>query len=306
MSNKLKLSWLLFAWLVFVPAPALRAISAESILSGPTLQIVLEDTKVGMPTPVIYINGQFAGVAPGTVQLPTTGDKLAIEIGVPQIKTPLYSFILAPADIEDGKVSVAYSTFFFTKDLPRGDSAKLFVAPSKEATVDVSGSSQAGYKMVLGSATYKQLAQFWATRKLDLGGGRLIDSVPVVSDPNATGDVYHHWKYDDSTDSIEPLHFGEADAWSGAVVLTSALGLPLTEERWIIKSDPAGATVHTDLGQVGSTVVDTTLPMSSAFFIAVELSGYVQGHYKNGATNCNLSRFDHVSELICTLAKAPN
>src|SRR5579864_7006911 len=76
------------------------------------LAIGFDEPISDRPALFVFVKGQLAGVAPGTVAIPEKTENVAVEIGIAQLSpAPLFSFAVGSKNFAEGAVEVTMSAF---------------------------------------------------------------------------------------------------------------------------------------------------------------------------------------------------
>jgi hypothetical protein len=229
------------------------------------------------PAPFIYVKGRLAGIAPGTVSIPTGPDSFPIEIGIAQLSpNPLYSFVLGPTNIGERTALVVMSSF--EVGAPKGKDvwSGLFLNPNTRQAVKLEQTKPGSYSIVLPAGPFQQISKYWTIKSAELSKDDWFGTVSQAND-NSSKSVYSHVGYNKGGGQILLLNESPGVAWSGAHAKAGLLqGLDLDSEQWTVVSNPSGAAIHTDTGPQGFTTSTIRIVKTGGMYIVLKKDGYRQ------------------------------
>jgi hypothetical protein len=121
------------------------------------------------PTPFVFVKGELAGVAPGTVAIPDGPDNVAVEVGIAQLSpTPLYTFEIGPKSFAEGTVEVTMSAFEFGASRGEGVWSGLTLSPNIRRLIKLETTLPDSYSISLPAQVFQGLAKYWAARLNEL------------------------------------------------------------------------------------------------------------------------------------------
>ena len=264
------------------------------------LAISFDEPISGRPALFVFVKGQLAGVAPGTVAIPEKAENVAVEIGIAQLSpAPLFSFAVGPKNFAEGAVEVTMSAFELNASA-KGDGVWSGVAlnPNRRTTLKLEKGDD-GYTLKLPSQDFQTLARYWASRDLPRDQS-WFGTVPKSQDASTKLGI-DHVSFDKTKDHTVSLAYKADQAWSGSLATLSGVlnGYDLPSEEWTIVSNPPGASIHTDAGPQGSTTSTIRVAKTSSGFVVLTKEGYqqcVSTSYDRQTTSQGVT-------LICKLTK---
>lgn len=254
----------------------------------------------------VYVNGSLAGVVPGTIDVSSDGPAL-IEVGVPQMDSPLYSMTVDPAALTSREIVL--TTSLVENPHPQGSRfwKNVMIGPTygskaSSMTVDAVGSLPS-YKVVMPTESVSSLIRATKASGVHPTSADWNDFVPLK---NYSPDAYKHSTYSKSMRQIIGLQPASGITWSGAlpasVKLEISIGAKIKEETWTVKSTPEGAVIWTDRGKAGNTNADVEMEITGGGFMVLALDGYVQCPIQK----CRKSAVGSRTEFDCELQKIAN
>jgi hypothetical protein len=272
---------------------------AETPAGDLELTVSFDEQIPEHPAPLVFVKGELAGIAPGTVMVPKGLE--AIEIGIAQLSpSPLYSFTLGPKETAEHVTEVVMSTFEFGASKDHGFWSGLLLNPNIRKSIKLEETKPGSYSMVLPAQPFQSISKYWAARSAELSQRDWFGTVSSANN-NSDKSGYSHFGYGKHEGQIVAQNDMSGGAWSGAIAKMSGLfeGYDLPTENWTIISNPSGATIYTDGGHQGSTTSTIRIAKTGSMFIVLKKDGYQQCLLKD----CQKSDTKGGVMLTCDLKK---
>ena len=226
----------------------------------------------------IYAKGELVGSVPGSIEIAATSEPVPIEIGIPQMDVPLYSFVFDPTKATLQQIDAATSVVSFGQTNAKVFWDNLSVEAPRLEVANVKVISTRHFEITLPTSPFISLVQTsvkWGITTADPTWTGYIPSKNYTSD---TGSI-KHLTFSKSAGKISALDLTQDQTWSGAlpeaVKASLGFGMPLRTETWTVKSTPEGAAIWTDRGHNGSTNMDITVEITAGTIMILKLAGYV-------------------------------
>lgn len=280
------------AMLSWWPGGAFSQSSATEI----ELTIRLDAPISQRPTPFIYVKGELAGVAPGTINLPNERDGVVIEIGIPRLgPNPIYSFVIGSAQIEKARTEVIISNFSLMQFLGKNAQKYVALAPNSKQEVVIRREGQNSISVVLPAGPYQIAAGLWTKpASPDPNEKRFTTLAADVNDSAKFG--LKHFRYR----TAEEKAVGVSTSWSGSIQNAGLFDRnDLPKKQWTIISNPGGANIFTDEGPQGTTTTTIQISTTSGLFVVLKKDGYAECPH----TQCRREDTQGSVMLTCDLKK---
>jgi hypothetical protein len=276
--------------------------SAQTPFNEFELTVRFDEPIAERPTALVFVGGELAGVAPGTIVGSRTFPLDAeIEIGIAQLSpNPLYSFALGPKSFADRRVEVVMSTFGFGFSNTDRLWSGLLQSPNIKKLIALEETKPGSYSVVLPAQPYQDVAKYYAT-KVD---GTLKQSRfgTVSKENNQSGALgFVHLGYNKAEGRTVPVDGKTDGVWSGSYAKKAGLfdGLDLPTERWTVISNPPDATIYTAEGPQGSTTTTISIAKTGSTYVILKKDGYQPCLHKD----CQRTDTKGGTVLTCNLKK---
>ena len=286
----------IFVWLGAGPLVAFMLVSAPLSLSaqGRFVPISISIASEINPEliPLIYVDGALSGAIDGTVLLPDAAESI-IEIGFPQAKQPLYSLRIGPENFKSGLTEVIMTSYSYQSADTDALWASVRLGANTIAETALKNAESGGYALRLLGQPYDAYKEIMGKLNLDRSGKDWMEGIPQANDESKRSDNAH---------TLAVAH--EDKLWSGSYTASVRTSWPpptYRQRKWKVQSDPAGAKIKTQVGDMGATNQTIQLPDLLETFVVLQLPGYIDCPYNSA--QCTLSDTDTVVDLRCTLKK---
>jgi hypothetical protein len=277
---------------------------AQASPHGLQLTIGFDEPIPERPTPFVFVQGELAGVVPGSIAIPNRPDKVTVEIGIAQLSpTPIYSFAVSPKTFAESTVEVTMSAFEFGVAKGEGVWSGLALEPNTRKSVKLEKMQPEGYSISLPAQPFQGLAKYFASRTSELPKGRTWFGTVTKAQNASVATGVDHFSFD-KTDNRPVLLANKSDqTWSGAQTTWSGVlnGYDLPTEQWTIISKPTGAMIYTEAGAQGTTTTTISIAKTGSAFVVLKKDGYRQCIAKD----CDRQASGGSVTLTCQLKRTP-
>lgn len=282
---------------------ALASLAANNSTSGHAVEPIYLTLKFDKNQTIvspafIYVGGKIVGAMPGTVEIQSAVPDTSVEIGSPQLETPLYSFVLGEKQIASLTANVVMTNIAFRNTKRTDFWSSLNVEPNSSSQVSIRPMGSNEYEISLPANSYQSfegVSRAWGMKPYDK------DWFGTIPSENYAALSIPHVTYDRSIAAISMLNPDGSSSWAGAYDETTkvSFGLNLQTERWSVKSIPLGATILTDQGKMGFTNTEIEITKTGSSFMILQLAGYVDCPKEK----CKQGQKMGQNELECRLKK---
>jgi hypothetical protein len=263
--------------------------------------------------PVIYVGGHVAGAVPGTVEVPLLESGVAVEIGLPQLRQlPLYSMIVDVDSLKRRSIKLTASSFK-VRIIDHDDKTPwndFGTTANDVAELPIEIDDQGHLRVTLPVTPFVTVTDFIHDRELVPFSTNWYSNIPVQNYDSSLKSDSHVVATKESPIMISNLNRPD-EFWSGGYSdkqVTLSFGFPGASQRWIIRSEPTGATVRTEVRKYGDTLLDATLQLVQSSYIILHKDGYFDGVYllETGSNDqCVQTVAGGVAQLTCKLKAIP-
>lgn len=242
-------------------------------------------------TPLVYVDGVLSGAINGAVLLPDRAES-TIEIGLPQARQPFYSFKLGPKQFETSSAKVIMTSYFDEGAGADSPWSNVKLEPNTVSDLQLRRAESGGYELELPAGPYDGFDEIIKKYDVTRSSKNWMEAIPQANDTSKLGGITHL------------TATANEQSWSGSYAAAYRSSFPqpgYREREWKIQSQPPGAMIVTQVGDMGLTNRTIQLPDLSETFVILQLPGYADCPH-DGA-QCKLTDTGPAVELQCNLKK---